>query len=56
MNRGYKNNFIQNCEISPFGKYDNDLFLLMRILSIIVSSKVLKLKEKDTESIQQIKK
>ena len=55
LNPGYKNNYIENCDISPFEKYDNDSFLLMRILSIIVSSKVLKLNEKDTESIKQVK-
>ena len=52
---GYKNNFIENCEISPFDKYDNYSFLLMRMISIIVTSRLLKLKENDNDEIKKIK-
>ena len=32
---GYKNNFIPNCGISPFGKYDSYEYLILKMLNII---------------------
>ena len=37
---GYKNNYFENKSVSPFGEYDNKNCLLMRVISLLIISKL----------------
>ena len=52
---GYKNNYFEHKSVSPFGEYDNMNCLLMRVLSLLIISK-LKIDNKniDIKSIEEL--
>jgi hypothetical protein len=52
---GYKNNYFEHKSVSPFGEYDNMNCLLMRVLSLLLISK-LKIDNKDIDikSIEEL--
>ena len=52
---GYKNNYFEQKSVSPFGEYDNMNCLLMRVLSLLIISK-LKIDNKniDIKSIEEL--
>ena len=52
---GYKNNYFEHKSVSPFGEYDNKNCLLMRVISLLIISKLKKSNDKiDTNAISKL--
>ena len=52
---GYKNNYFEHKSVSPFGEYDNKNYLLMRVISLLIISKLKKdNKQLDTKIIEEL--
>ena len=52
---GYKNNYFEHKSVSPFGEYDNMNCLLMRVLSLLIISKLkIDNKNNDIKSIEEL--
>ena len=52
---GYKNNYFEHKSVSPFGEYDNMNCLLMRVLSLLLISKLkIDNKDIDVKSIEEL--